>query len=90
MRPVRHRNQVGNVLVRNALVLMISTAGSAMLGMAFWAVAGRLFSPSEVGRASAEVASVTVTVLQAVAAATVVLRPDNPRTDRALVDGGVT
>ena len=60
MWPVRHRNQVDNVLVRNALALMISTAGSAMLGMAFWAVAGRLFSPSDVGRASAEVASVTL------------------------------
>jgi O-antigen/teichoic acid export membrane protein len=60
VRLVRHPTRAGNVLVRNALALMFSTAGSAALGMAFWAVAARLFSPAEVGRASAEVASVTL------------------------------
>jgi O-antigen/teichoic acid export membrane protein len=60
VRLVRHPNQAGNVLVRNALALMFSTAGSAALGMAFWAVAARLSTPSDVGRASAAVASITL------------------------------
>jgi O-antigen/teichoic acid export membrane protein len=39
-------------LVRNSLYLMLSTGIQAALGFTFWIVMARLFSPSDVGRAS--------------------------------------
>jgi O-antigen/teichoic acid export membrane protein len=47
-------------LVRNAMVLMISTGGAAILGIAFWAVAAHLYSPSTIGRGSAELSAMTL------------------------------
>jgi O-antigen/teichoic acid export membrane protein len=39
---------------------MVSTVGSAGLGLAFWVIAAHIFKPDEVGRASAEVAAITL------------------------------
>src|SRR5436309_4529190 len=39
---------------------MFSTVGSAGLGMAFWVVSAHLYDAREVGRASAEVAAVSL------------------------------
>src|SRR5262249_54950655 len=40
--------------------LMFSTVGSAALGFAFWLTSAHLFSQRDVGRASAEIAAVTL------------------------------
>lgn len=40
-------------LVRNSLYLILSSGLQAALGFAFWIITARLFSPSDVGRASA-------------------------------------
>jgi O-antigen/teichoic acid export membrane protein len=58
--PVKPRSGGANALVRNAFALMFSTVGSAGLGMAFWVVAAHLYDAKEVGRASAEVAAVSL------------------------------
>ncbi|HWD95588.1 MAG TPA: hypothetical protein VG246_04120 [Acidimicrobiales bacterium] len=42
-------------LVRNAVALMISSGGTALLGVAFWAIAAHLATSSAVGRTSAEI-----------------------------------
>ncbi len=44
-------------LVQNAVALMISSAGTAVLGVAFWGVAAHLATAAAVGRASAEIAT---------------------------------
>jgi O-antigen/teichoic acid export membrane protein len=44
----------------NALALMGSTAGTALLGVAFWAVAARMYTPADVGRASALISAATL------------------------------
>jgi O-antigen/teichoic acid export membrane protein len=44
-------------LVKNAVALMISAGGTAVLGVAFWGFAARLATQSAVGRASAEIAT---------------------------------
>jgi O-antigen/teichoic acid export membrane protein len=49
-----------STLVKNALSLMFSTVGSAALGFAFWVTAAHLFSQRDVGRASAEIAAITM------------------------------
>ncbi len=52
--------KAGNALIRNAFALMFSTVGSAGLGMVFWVVAAHLYDAKDVGRASAEVAAVSL------------------------------
>jgi len=42
-------------LVRNAVALMISSVGSAILGVAFWGIAAHLATATAVGRMSAEI-----------------------------------
>ncbi len=54
------RRLSASALVRNALSLMVSTIGSAALGLAFWVLAAHLFSQRDVGRASAEVAAISL------------------------------
>lgn len=56
---VSHRAN-NNALVSNAVALMAATVGSAGLGMAFWVIAAHMFDQATVGRASAEVAAVTL------------------------------
>jgi O-antigen/teichoic acid export membrane protein len=40
---------------KSALALILSTTGSATLGIGFWSLAARLYSPTSVGRGSAEI-----------------------------------
>lgn len=47
-------------LAQNATALMISSMGTAGLGIVFWAVATRLAKPTFVGRASAEIATISL------------------------------
>jgi hypothetical protein len=44
----------------NAFALMISAAGSGLLGLLYWDVAAHLASPTVRGRAAAEIAAVTL------------------------------
>jgi len=63
MTPENVRRRRGEVrlrpseLVKNAISLMTSSVGTAVLGFVFWAVAARLQAPKFVGRASAEIAA---------------------------------
>ncbi|HKE65190.1 MAG TPA: oligosaccharide flippase family protein [Micromonosporaceae bacterium] len=59
MTVISHRGSK-NALVKNAIALMTATVGSAGLGLAFWVVTAHLFDPATVGRASAQVAAVTL------------------------------
>ena len=49
-----------SALITNALALMASTIGSGVLGLAFWVTAAHLYSANDVGRASSEVAAITL------------------------------
>ena len=51
--------RTGN-LIQNALALMLSSGGSAVLGVLFWAVAARMTTAADVGRASAEIAAMVL------------------------------
>jgi len=54
MLPGKLRNRLAaDHLVRNSLYLVLSSGLQAALGFAFWIVTARLFSLSDVGRASA-------------------------------------
>lgn len=44
-------------LVRNAIALMISSGGTAVIGVVFWGVATHLASAKSIGRATAEIAA---------------------------------
>jgi O-antigen/teichoic acid export membrane protein len=44
-------------LVQNAIALMISSGGTAVIGVVFWAVAAHLASKTAVGRTTAEIAA---------------------------------
>jgi O-antigen/teichoic acid export membrane protein len=59
MRIGRATNQIQQAprVVQNAVALMVSTGATAVLGVAFWALAARLFSTAAVGRGSAEIAA---------------------------------
>jgi len=56
-RPKRHW---GGHLIQNAAALMLSSGGTALLGVAFWTIAARLASAQNIGRASAEIAAMTL------------------------------
>ena len=45
------------LLIQNAIALMISSGGTAVFGIVFWIVAARLFTPTELGRTTAEIAA---------------------------------
>ncbi|HVA71040.1 MAG TPA: hypothetical protein VNF08_06930 [Acidimicrobiales bacterium] len=47
-------------LVKNAVALMISSGGTAVLGVAFWGVAAHLATAAAAGRAAAEIAAMIV------------------------------
>ncbi len=47
-------------LIRNAIALMISSGGSAIVGVVFWIVAARLFTAVELGQATAEIAAMVL------------------------------
>ena len=47
-------------LIKNAVALMISSGGTAILGVAFWGVAAHLASPTAIGRTSAEIAAMVL------------------------------
>lgn len=47
-------------LIQNAIALMISTGGSAIIGVVFWIVAARLFTASQLGKATAEIAAMVL------------------------------
>jgi len=49
------RSPLTSRLVQNAVALMVSSVGSAILGVAFWGVAAHLATATAVGRMSAEV-----------------------------------
>lgn len=57
-RPMKRR-RVGR-LVRNAAALMLSSGGTAVLGVAFWGIAAHLASASVIGRTSAEIAAMAL------------------------------
>lgn len=44
----------------NALAMMVTTASTSVLGIAFWAAAARFYTPAEVGRASATLSTATM------------------------------
>jgi O-antigen/teichoic acid export membrane protein len=50
-------NFLRNPLIQTAAALMISSGGSALLGVGFWGVAAHLATAANVGRASAEVSA---------------------------------
>lgn len=63
MRPVGRfqlKSIRANGLVQNAFALIVSGAGSAMIGIVFWGVATHLAPASVVGRMSAEIAAMTL------------------------------
>jgi O-antigen/teichoic acid export membrane protein len=47
-------------LIQNALALMVSAGGTAVVGVAFWGIAAHLASPAAVGRTSAEIAAMVL------------------------------
>ena len=51
---------VGYRIYTNAFALMVSAAGSGLLGLLYWYVAAHLASPKFLGRAAAEIAAVTL------------------------------
>jgi len=53
--PVSHSR-----LERRALLLMTATGANAVLGIVFWIVAARVYSPSDVGRGSAILSAATI------------------------------
>ena len=55
----KRRVWAGN-LIQNAVALMVSSGGSAVLGVVFWATAARLTTAENVGRASAEIAAMVL------------------------------
>jgi len=50
----------GGHLIQNAVALMLSSGGTALLGVAFWTSAAHLASAQNIGRASAEIAAMTL------------------------------
>jgi O-antigen/teichoic acid export membrane protein len=52
-------------LIQNAVALMVSSGGTAVLGVAFWGVAAHLTSAYNVGRASAEIAALLLLAFMA-------------------------
>jgi O-antigen/teichoic acid export membrane protein len=55
----RTRFRAGH-LIQNAVALMVSSGGTAVLGVAFWATAAHLASAYNLGRASAEIAALSL------------------------------
>jgi O-antigen/teichoic acid export membrane protein len=49
-----------SALVRNALALMVSSMGTALLGVAFWGVAAHLASVEVIGKSSAELSAMSL------------------------------
>ncbi len=53
----RRREGGGDPLFRNAYALMLNTGVSAVLGLGYWLIAARYYSPDAVGRGSAAIAA---------------------------------
>src|ERR1039458_6184842 len=62
--PLRNRLRAGH-LIQNAVALMVSSGGTALLGVAFWGTAAHLASTENVGRASAEIAALLLLAFMA-------------------------
>ncbi len=58
--PGRIRGHLADPLFYNAYALMINTAATGLLGMAFWLLVARLYAPADVGRASAVYAAMNL------------------------------
>ena len=56
---VKKRRWTGR-LIQNAVALMVSSGGTAVLGVAFWGIAAHLAPARDVGRASAEIAAMVL------------------------------
>jgi O-antigen/teichoic acid export membrane protein len=63
-KPLHKRLRAGH-LIQNAVALMVSSGGTALLGVAFWATAAHLASAYNVGRASAEIAALSLLAFMA-------------------------
>ena len=48
------------LLIQNAIALMISSGGSAAIGIVFWFAAARLYSPTVLGRTTAQLAAIVL------------------------------
>ena len=48
------------LLIQNAIALMISSGGSAAIGIVFWVVAARLYTPTVIGRTTAQLAAIVL------------------------------
>ena len=53
------RPRIGR-LIQNAMALVVSGAGSAVIGLVFWGFATHLVSAATIGRTSAEIAAMTL------------------------------
>jgi O-antigen/teichoic acid export membrane protein len=60
MRSMRSTPRGTYRIYTSALALMISAAGSGILGLIYWDVAAHLASPQSVGRAAGEIAAITL------------------------------
>lgn len=60
MNPTRRFRRGSYRIYTSAFALMVSTAGSGVLGLVYWYFAAHLASPNSVGRAAGEVAAVTL------------------------------
>lgn len=47
-------------LIQNAIALMISSGGSAIVGVVFWIVAARIFTAAQLGKTTAEIAAMVL------------------------------
>ncbi len=54
------KRPVAGHLIQNAVALMVSTGGTALLGLVFWTTATHLATPTVVGRMSAEIAAMVL------------------------------
>jgi len=54
------QRQYQDQLIRNSLYLTLSTATMAVLGFAFWLLSARLYTPGQIGRATALISAVAL------------------------------
>jgi len=57
--PSRVNEHLGTSLYRNGYALVIATGATSLLGFLYWIIAARRYSPADVGRNSALIASMT-------------------------------
>jgi O-antigen/teichoic acid export membrane protein len=79
------RAQLGNPLLRNAYALMVNTGVTGVLGVAYWALAARLYSDRYVGEGSAAISAMMLIAGLAALNLTGALTRFLPRAGRATV-----